>query len=51
VATTADEIVVIGHGRLLASGSVAELTGSGGSLENAFFELTAGSVDYRAGGA
>jgi ABC-2 type transport system ATP-binding protein len=51
MAETADEIVVIGQGRLLAVGSVAELAGPGGSLENAFLELTAASVDYRAGGA
>ncbi|MEU4626715.1 ATP-binding cassette domain-containing protein [Actinoplanes sp. NPDC023801] len=50
MAATADEIVVIGQGRLLASGPVAELSGSGGSLEEAFFALTEGSVDYRAGG-
>jgi ABC-2 type transport system ATP-binding protein len=51
MAATADEIVVIGQGRLLASGPVAELAGAGGSLEEAFFELTANAVDYRAGGA
>jgi ABC-2 type transport system ATP-binding protein len=48
---TADDIVVIGQGRLLASGSVTELAGPGGSLEDAFLELTTASVDYRAGGS
>ncbi|GAA4947056.1 ABC transporter ATP-binding protein [Actinoplanes utahensis] len=51
MAATADEIVVIGQGRLLAAAPVAELAGPGGSLEEAFFALTADSVDYRAGGA
>jgi ABC-2 type transport system ATP-binding protein len=51
MAATADEVVVIGQGRLLASGPVAELSGTGGSLEETFFALTEGSVDYRAGGA
>ena len=51
MAATADEVVVIGQGRLLASGPVDELAGPGESLEEAFFALTAGAVDYRTGGA
>jgi len=51
MAAIADEVVVIGQGRLLAAGSVTELAGVGGSLEDAFVELTSASVDYRAGGA
>ncbi|BCY11560.1 ABC transporter ATP-binding protein [Actinoplanes sp. L3-i22] len=51
LAATADDLVVIGQGRLLATGSVAGLTGSYDSLEDAFLELTAANVDYRAGGA
>ncbi|MEU8240991.1 ATP-binding cassette domain-containing protein [Actinoplanes missouriensis] len=49
MAATADDIVVVGRGRLLAAGSVAEITGSGSSLEDAFLRLTSASVDYRAG--
>jgi ABC-2 type transport system ATP-binding protein len=41
MALTADRLVVIGGGRLLADTSVAELTArGGGSLEDAFFALT-----------
>jgi ABC-2 type transport system ATP-binding protein len=47
VARTADRLVVIGRGRLLAQTSVAELTARSGSLEEAFLELTSGSVEYR----
>ena len=49
VARTADHLVVIGRGRLLAQASVAELSASSASLEAAFLELTTGSVEYRAG--
>jgi ABC-2 type transport system ATP-binding protein len=49
VARTAERLVVIGRGRLLAQTSVAELTARSGSLEEAFLELTSGSVEYRAG--
>jgi len=51
MARTAERLVVIGRGRLLAETSVAELSARSGSLEEAFLELTAGSVQYRAGGA
>ncbi len=40
-------MVVIGRGRLLADTSVAELSARSPSLEEAFFELTAGSAEYR----
>jgi ABC-2 type transport system ATP-binding protein len=50
VARTAEQLVVIGRGRLLAETSVAELSARSGSLEEAFLELTSGSVEYRAGG-
>jgi ABC-2 type transport system ATP-binding protein len=43
---TADHVVVIGRGRLLADTSTAELAARSASLEEAFFELTAGSADY-----
>jgi ABC-2 type transport system ATP-binding protein len=47
MALTADHLVVIGRGRLLADTSVAELTGGGRSLEEAFFALTGESAQYR----
>jgi ABC-2 type transport system ATP-binding protein len=40
MAVTADHLLVIGHGRLLADASVGELTADGASLEQAFFGLT-----------
>lgn len=44
MAQTADRVIVIGHGRLLADTSLEELTArGGGSLEDAFFGLTEGS--------
>ena len=50
MALTADHLLVIGQGRLLADTSVAELTASGRSLEEAFFALTSGAATYQAGG-
>ncbi|AXK36042.1 ATP-binding cassette domain-containing protein [Streptomyces armeniacus] len=47
MALTADHLVVIGQGRLLADTSVAELTAGGRALEEAFFELTGDSAAYR----
>jgi ABC-2 type transport system ATP-binding protein len=47
MASTADRVVVIGRGRLLADTSVAELSAGAASLEEAFFELTSGSAEYR----
>ncbi len=47
MALTAEHLVVIGQGRLLADTSVAELTEDGGSLEEAFFRLTSDSATYR----
>jgi ABC-2 type transport system ATP-binding protein len=46
VAQTADRLIVIGQGRLLAQTTVAELSAHGRSLEEAFFSLTEGSTDY-----
>ncbi|MBG0564321.1 ABC transporter ATP-binding protein [Actinoplanes aureus] len=51
MAATADDVVVVGRGRLLAEGPIGDLAGAAGSLEDAFLELTSASVDYRAGGA
>jgi ABC-2 type transport system ATP-binding protein len=48
VAQTADDLVVIGQGRLLAQTTVAELSAGSTSLEEAFFRLTEGSTDYSA---
>ena len=47
MAHTADALIVIGRGRLLAQTSVSELSARGGSLEEAFFQLTGGVIDYR----
>jgi ABC-2 type transport system ATP-binding protein len=45
IALTADHLVVIGGGRLLADTSVAELSSRAGSLEEAFLALTAGTAE------
>jgi ABC-2 type transport system ATP-binding protein len=47
IARTADHVVVIGQGRLLADSSVAELSARSASLEEAYFELTSGSAEHR----
>jgi ABC-2 type transport system ATP-binding protein len=47
VAQTADQLIVIGQGRLLAQTTVAELSARG-SLEEAFFQLTDRSTEYSA---
>jgi ABC-2 type transport system ATP-binding protein len=46
VAATADDLIVIGQGRLLAQTTVAELSARSNSLEEAFFQLTSGVSDY-----
>jgi ABC-2 type transport system ATP-binding protein len=46
VALTADELIVIGQGRLLAQTTVAELSAGHASLEDAFFALTSGTAEY-----
>ena len=43
MAQTAERLIVIGAGRLLADTTVAELSASSTSLEDAFLALTAGS--------
>ena len=48
VAQTADRLIVIGQGRLLAQTTVAELSARSTSLEEAFFQLTDGSAEYSA---
>ena len=46
VAQTADELLVIGQGRLLAHTTVAELSATASSLEDVFFRLTESAIDY-----
>ena len=48
MAVTAEHLVVIGGGRLLAQTTVTELTAQAPSLEEAFFRLTDASAEYRA---
>jgi ABC-2 type transport system ATP-binding protein len=48
MALTAERLVVIAWGRLLAQTSVAELSARSASLEEAFLELTADAVEFRA---
>ena len=51
MALTADHLVVIGQGRLLADTTVAGLTADGRTLEEAFFALTGDSAQYRGAAA
>jgi ABC-2 type transport system ATP-binding protein len=44
VAQTVDQVVIINHGRLVASGRIHELTRPGQSLEDAYLELTSGAI-------
>jgi ABC-2 type transport system ATP-binding protein len=46
----ADQVLVIGRGRLLADAPLHELTARSGSLEAAYLELTGGDVEYAAEG-
>ncbi|TFD54054.1 ATP-binding cassette domain-containing protein [Cryobacterium frigoriphilum] len=41
VEAIADDLIIIGGGRILAQGSAAELTSTSGGLEELFFDLTA----------
>jgi ABC-2 type transport system ATP-binding protein len=47
MALTAERLVVIGRGRLLADTTVAGLSAGSASLEDAFFQLTSAEVEYR----
>lgn len=47
MAITAERLVVIGAGRLLADTTVAELSARSASLEEAFLALTTGTAEYR----
>jgi ABC-2 type transport system ATP-binding protein len=44
VAQTVDRVLIIDHGRLLASGRLEELTRDGRTLEDVYLELTAGEA-------
>ncbi|MEV6012895.1 ATP-binding cassette domain-containing protein [Streptomyces sp. NPDC051976] len=48
MALTADHLLVIGRGRLLADTGMREFTARHASLEEAYLELTERSVEYRA---
>ncbi|MET7329832.1 ATP-binding cassette domain-containing protein [Nonomuraea sp. NPDC005650] len=48
MALTAERIVIVGRGKLIAEATVAELTAHCPSLEDAYMALTAGSVQYGA---
>jgi ABC-2 type transport system ATP-binding protein len=46
----AGHVIVVGRGRVLADGGVADLVAAhGGTLEDAYLALTGGAVDYRGG--
>jgi ABC-2 type transport system ATP-binding protein len=51
MALTADHLIVIGQGHLLAETTVAELSARASSLEEAFFALTTGSAEFQGRGA
>jgi ABC-2 type transport system ATP-binding protein len=48
MALMADQLVVIGRGRLLADTTAAELAARASTLEEAFLQLTGASTEYRA---
>ncbi|MDA0633843.1 ATP-binding cassette domain-containing protein [Nonomuraea sp. MCN248] len=50
MALTADSIVMLGRGKLVAEATIEELTARYPSLEDAYLALTASSVQYGAGG-
>jgi ABC-2 type transport system ATP-binding protein len=50
MAITADHLIVIGRGRLLADTPLAGFVSDGSSLEDAYLRLTAGAGAHRAGG-
>jgi ABC-2 type transport system ATP-binding protein len=47
MSVTADRLIVIGQGRLLAETTVADLSRRSATLEDAFLELTAAATDFR----
>jgi ABC-2 type transport system ATP-binding protein len=50
VAASADRLVVLGAGRLLADGPLTDFTSDGRSLEDSYLALTSGAVEYRSQG-
>src|SRR4051794_4833735 len=50
MAITADHLIVIGRGRLLADARLAGFVSDGSSLEDSYLRLTAGAGAHRAGG-
>ncbi|GAA3443389.1 hypothetical protein Pve01_28680 [Planomonospora venezuelensis] len=50
MALTAEHLVVIGAGRLLADTTVREFVGGSASLEEAFMRVAGNTAEYRAGG-
>ncbi|GAA4078353.1 hypothetical protein GCM10022214_40470 [Actinomadura miaoliensis] len=50
MAHTADHLLVIGRGRLLADEPLADFAARAATLEDAFMDVTADSAQYRAGG-
>ncbi|MCC5579810.1 ATP-binding cassette domain-containing protein [Microtetraspora sp. AC03309] len=49
MALTADHLLIIGRGRLIADSSTRDLTRDGTSLEDVYLRITAGSVEFGAG--
>jgi ABC-2 type transport system ATP-binding protein len=50
MAMTAEHVVVIGRGRLVADTGLAEFVGPAASLEDAFMDLTADATEHTSGG-
>jgi ABC-2 type transport system ATP-binding protein len=50
MAMTAEHVVVIGRGRLIADTGLDQFVGSAASLEDAFMELTADATEHSSGG-
>jgi ABC-2 type transport system ATP-binding protein len=46
MAQTADQLLIIGHGRLIADVALSALTSAARSLEDAYFALTDAVVEY-----
>jgi ABC-2 type transport system ATP-binding protein len=51
MALTAERLIIVGAGRLLADTTVTELSAGNASLEDAFLALTPGSAEFRATGS
>jgi ABC-2 type transport system ATP-binding protein len=50
MAMTAEHVVVIGRGRLIADTGLDQFVGSAASLEDAFMDLTADATEHTSGG-